>query len=420
MAIYRADTGSFVSAFAVGALPDMLTFTPDGYLLLVANEGEPSDDYTVDPEGSISVIDGTRGFGQAQAVVTTLGFTAFNDRGSKLVALGGHFTFFGSLPSVARDLEPEYIAVSADSRTAWVTLQEANCIAIVDSAAAPRKVSQLVPLGVKNHQWLGNGLDASDCDAVLDTGANAGRVNITSVPVFGMYQPDAIASYVVGDQTYLVTANEGDVRDWPGASEAKRVNQLTLLAASLAVDDAVLGRLTVTNTKGDSDGDGTYEALYAFGGRSFSIWSASGNLVFDSGDELEQITAAAFPSNFNASNTSNALDNRSDDKGPEPEGVAIGKVGDRTFAFIGLERIGGVVVYEVTEPTSPRFLQYLNHRDFSVSDLAASVAGDGAVGDLGPEGILFIPASQAPSGAALLIVGNEVSGTTSVYRFALP
>jgi DNA-binding beta-propeller fold protein YncE len=421
VAFYDARTGAFINAVQVGALPDMLTFSPDGRYVLVANEGEPNDAYTNDPEGSVSVIDVSAGVGPGQPVVATAGFTAFNTPAlqARLLALGAHLTLFGTAPSVAKDLEPEYIAVSPDSRTAWVTCQEANLVAVVDVATAT--VTQLLPLGFKNHHLLGNGLDPSDRDAVVPTGTRP-RVAIGSWPVLGMYQPDAIATFTAAGQTYLVTANEGDVREYTGGREAARVSTLTLEAPLVPGlrDEAVLGRLNVTNRRGDLDGDPAYEQLYAFGGRSFSIWTTSGSLVFDSGDEFEQVVAARYPANFNATNDANNFDARSDDKGPEPEGVTVGRLGERTFAFIGLERVGGIMVYEVTDPRHARFVQYLNNRDFSVASAEASVTGDGAVGDLGPEGLLFIPAEQSPTGQALLVVGNEVSGTTTLYRFALP
>jgi hypothetical protein len=179
-------------------------------------------------------------------------------------------------------------------------------------------------------------------------------------------------------------------------------------AADLKNDDFI-GRLTVTTRLGDTDGDGDFDALYAFGGRSFSIRDADGGLVFDSGDELERIVAAANPTFFNSDHEANNFDNRSDNKGPEPEGVAIGEIRDRVFAFVGLERQGGIVVYDVTDPKAPAFVQYLNRRDFAGSPAA------GTAGDLGPEGIDFVPERDSPTGRPMLAVGNEVSGTTTLY-----
>lgn len=256
-----------------------------------------------------------------------------------------------------------------------------------------------------------NGLDASDRD-VNGTSTAGGRLNIRNWPVFGMYQPDSIASYTVNGQTYYVTANEGDSRDYTGFSEEVRVGANSYVLDPVAFPNAAtlknnanLGRLQLTNATGDLDGDGEIERIYALGARSFSIWDSSGKLVYDSGDDLEQITAAAFPTRFNASNDNRNFDDRSDNKGPEPEGVAVGTIEGRTYAFIGLERIGGVMVYEVTNPQSPAFVQYLNTRDFS-----ASIAGDS-----GPEGLIFIPDSDSPTGQPLLVVASEVSKTVATF-----
>lgn len=267
---------------------------------------------------------------------------------------------------------------------------------------APGYEPEEVVLGIVNVP----GLDASDRDT---------RINIRNWPVFGMYQPDAIASLQVGPKSYLITANEGDARDWPGFSEEARVGSLTLDPtafpnATELRNNAALGRLNVTRTLGDTDGDGDFDSLYTLGGRSFSIWSTDGALIYDSGSDLERIVAARYPAFFNASNDDRAFDSRSDNKGPEPEGIALGTVDDRTYAFVGLERMGGVMVYDVTNPHAPVFVDYANNRDFSVDPATAPQAGD-----LGPEGLIFIAAKNSPTGRPLLVVANEVSGTVTLY-----
>ena len=163
----------------------------------------------------------------------------------------------------------------------------------------------------------------------------------------------------------------------------------------------------------DIDENGDLDQLFSYGARSFTIWNAGGELVWDSGDLLEQLTAAMYPDNFNASNTNNEIDNRSDNKGPEPESVAIARLFGETYAFIGLERIGGVAVYDVGNPERPMFIDYINRRDFSFGE-NDYVAGDFG-GDLGPEGILVIDRMDSPAKTALLVVANEISGTTSIF-----
>lgn len=396
-AVFFDTDGNYLNDVTVGALPDMVTFSPDGNYVLTANEGEPSGDYLNDPEGSISVIDISGGI--ASATVMTADFSAFNG-----AVLDASIRIFGPNASVAQDLEPEYIAISDDSQTAYVTCQENNALAIVDIPTAT--VTALKGLGFKDHMMPGNGLDASDRDDAI---------NIANWPVKGLYLPDAIAGFTRNGMNYLITANEGDARDYDAFAEEERVKDLTLdptafpNAADLQENEAI-GRLTVTTTIGDTDNDGDYDELYVFGARSFTIWAADGSQVFDSGDQLERIIADSLPNDFNATNDENdTFDNRSDNKGPEPEGVAIGVIGGRTFAFIGLERVGGIVVYDVTDPHAPVFCNYVNTRDFS-GDVEAGTAGDS-----GPEGLKFIPKKDSPINQPLLAVAYEISGSLRIF-----
>lgn len=486
VAIYKAGDLRKLAHVEVGALPDMLTFTPDGKALLVANEGEPSDDYQIDPNGSVSVITLAD---PKTPLVRTARFTAFNGQEAALRASG--VRIYGPGANAARDLEPEYIAVSADSKTAWITLQENNAFAKLDIASAT--ITDILPLGYKDHGIDGNELDVSDSDAA----SNAG-INIKKWPgVKGMYLPDSIAAYESGGSTYLVTANEGDARAWgegndaywagdsnKGFVEEFRVKhlinkngwaarlaekdlppQLNAMAAGGLLNPAIfsycgaiagdpkdcrkdeqLGRLKVTWTMGyQTNADGTpkkftaagiedavagtrlmYDTLYAFGGRSFAIWDTNGGLVWDSGAAIEKFLASddcklgkdktiACKDWFNSNHEAgSSKDVRSTGKGPEPEGLAVGKIGDKTFVFVGLERMGGILVYDISTPAAPVFMDYLNTReDWTTSNPGTVLA---SVGDLGPEGLHFIPAAKSPNGKPLLIVGNEVSGTTAVFE----
>ncbi|MFV8753864.1 choice-of-anchor I family protein [Nannocystaceae bacterium ST9] len=402
LVLFDAATLEYLNHVEVGVLPDMVTFSPDGSKVLVACEAQPADDYMIDPEGSIAIVDVSGDVALlSDADVQLAGFSGYS-----LANLDPQVRVFGPGSSVAEDLEPEYIAVSADSTTAWVTLQENNAIAIVDLASAT--VTDIVALGFKNHSQSGKGLDPSDED---------GAIAIANWPVFGMYQPDSIASFAVGGQTFLITANEGDARDYDGFGEDTRIKNLDLDpeafpdADALQADEA-LGRLGVTDQLGDIDGDGEFEQLFAFGARSISIWSSTGALVWDSGELIEQQTALALPDAFNCNQDDNdSFDSRSDNKGPEPEGVALASLWGKTYAFVGLERIGGVMVFDLSDPQAPAFVLYDNStREF---------AGDpeqGTAGDLGPEGLHVIAAADSPIGEPLLAVANEISGTVTVYR----
>jgi hypothetical protein len=410
----NAATPAPLGAVRVGALPDMVAVSADGRWAVVANEGEPAEDFSVDPEGSVGVVALPRKVqAPAQDAVRIADFRAFDAEG----ALPEGVRVFGPVLDeerrVSTNLEPEYVTISGS--TAYVSLQEANAIAVVDVRRAT--VTRILPLGWKDHGAAGAGLDPSDRD---------GRIDIRTVAgLRGLYLPDAVESFTTRGRTYLVTANEGDAREWGDYVEGARVGALgrggvppVCADSPLAglTGNADLGRLNVTLEDGLRADGSCYEDLYAFGARSFSIWTADGELVFDSGDELEQVIARTVPEFFNSNHSESNLEGRSDDKGPEPEGVTIGEIRGRTYAFIGLERVGGVMVYDVTVPSRASFVTYVNNRDFSVSVEDDGVASLASAGDLGAEGLTFVPQGQSPTRSPLLVVGNEVSGTTTLFE----
>jgi DNA-binding beta-propeller fold protein YncE len=450
--------GKPLGQIEVGSLPDMLVFTPNGQKLLVANEGEPTNteyDLTeedddvedfVDPEGSISIITLGPAFYlkpkiQA-ATVQTIDFTELNGLKEELLANGvriiaplvklgeddqGNDIMSAEPASVAQDLEPEYITISSDSKYAWVTLQENNAIAKIDINNA--QLVEVWGLGTKDHSAEGNGFDASDKDD---------GINICNWPVSGMYQPDAIKVYKAGDKLYLITANEGDARDF----EEKKCSKMDIAESLLEgnpdlQENENLGRLRVTTEfPAQTDEDGNYTNLVSFGGRSFSIWDTEGNLVFDSGDQFETIIADKFPEYFNTNHDDHKIDRRSDNSGSEPEDIVIGKIFGRIIAFISLERMGGVMAYDVTDPANVRFLDYVNNRNFDepvifeipvLDDEGNPVLDDEgepvidevynpASGDLSTEGLVFIPGSASPNRQPLVVAANEISGTTTVFK----
>ncbi len=397
--VFFDASGHYLDHVEVGALPDMLVFNKGGDRLLVACEGEPNDDYTIDPLGTVAIIE-VSGSGSSFTIdqSTLLDFTMYDNNPVQGVRVFGPGATFG------QDMEPEYIALSPDGKTAFVCLQENNAIAKID--VLKKSIEWVRPLGFKDHSIPGSGLDASD--------RNNGQINIANWPLKGMFQPDAIGAYVANGETYLVTANEGDVREYDTYEENERIKDLVLDPVAFPdfatlQEDENIGRIDVTTTMGDTDGDGDYDELYSFGGRSFTIWNSEGDLVFDSGDFIEQHTAVLYPDHFNASNTNNNKQNRSDNKGPEPEGLTITQLLDSTYLFLGLERIGGVMVFNITDPSLPYFVQYVNDRDFTIDP------EDSGSGDLGPEGLLFIPWNKSPNRQNILVVANEISGTITLY-----
>lgn len=399
--VFFDTNGNFLKQVNVGVLPDMITFTPDGMKVMTANEGEPNDAYTVDPEGSVSIIDISGGIPTlTQSNVTTLSFTGYNSQEAAFITSGGRKV--KSTSTLAQDLEPEYIAISADSQKAWVSCQENN--GIIEVNLSNNTLGNIWGLGKKDMSLPGNGFDASD---------NNGEVLIANWPVKAYYNPDAMASFKVGNTNYLVTANEGDEKDLGGFSERTTVgaNGYTLDSAifpnaSILKASHNLGRFRVTNVNGNTDSDTDFEEIHALGARSFSIFNTdTKQIVYDSGDQFERYIAANHPLIFNADNEANGAKNRSRAKGPEPEGVTLGTIGTQTFAFITLERTGGVMVYNVTDPNNVTFVDYKHSR-------MTSAFG----GDNGPEGITYIPPTNMNNGKGYVIVANEISGTLSMYE----
>ena len=400
--IFFDTLGNYKGQVTVGALPDMITFTPDGKYLLTANEGQPNSDFSNDPEGSVSIIDG-QDTTYVQSDVTTLNFTGFNAISASLMASGVRKG--STIGTLSQNLEPEYITVSSDNTKAWVTLQENNSIAHLD--LVNKIVTNITPMGMKNHQTAQNGFDASD---------NNGVVLMTNWPVRSFYMPDAIGNFTVGNTTYLVTANEGDEREYDVLNERTTVGAVSLDATrfpngAMLKESHALGRLRITNQSGDLDGDGDYDELHMVGPRSFAIYNAAtGAQVYESKNLIESIVLAdpTWGPFFNADSENNTRKNRSRSKGPEPEGVAVGKIGSRTFAFIALERVGGVMAFEVTNPSAPVFSGYLNTRSTT-----------GLAGDRGAEVIQFLGHDQSPNGKPMLLVANEISGTLALYEVGM-
>ena len=373
--VFNTSTYAEIKSINVGSLPDMVTFSPDGNYIISANEGEPSADYTTDPEGTVSIIK------VSDYSITTINFSSFESQSASLTAKG--FRIFGPGKNFIKDIEPEYVTVSDDSKTAYVTLQENNAIAEIDLTTAT--IKKITPLGFKDYSISANAVDLSDKDSIIQF------KNFTKV--YGIYMPDAIAYFNYNGTPYLFTANEGDSREYTAFSEMKRVKEITLDATSFPTattlkTDKVLGRLNVTTTLGDSDADGDFDALYSLGARSFSVWNATtGSQVFDSQNELD----------IKAKDLAIYDDTRSDDKSVEPESVCIGRVGSKSIAIIGMERADAFAIYDITNPTTPVFIKMYKTGD-------------------APEGIIFIPASKSPISQSLIVTSNENDGTVRIYK----
>eukprot|EP00904_Undaria_pinnatifida_P006682 jgi/Undpi1/3143/HiC_scaffold_15.g06517.m1 len=394
----------YVQILTTGYLPDMVTFTPNGRRILTANEGEPLDYTEVenDPVGSVSIFKRKKST-ETYREACEVGFEEFDTptKRKKLVKSGVRVSG-ANFTTPSMDMEPEYIAVTDNSKKAYVTLQENNAVAKININKC--EIDRIFPLGYK--EW-GNGVlfDASDKD---------GKINLQDWPtVKGMYMPDAITTFKAGGARYFVTANEGDGREY-GDEDASNYYTDEIRVEDLAVelgfdatespyDETNLGRLKVTSA---APFTGDIDELYAFGGRSISIFSGdSGELVWDSGDFIA--TYIADPDNgfselFNSEGGADSFDERSDDKGSEPEGLAIAEIDGSTYVFLGLERTGGWMCWEVSDPTAPVFQSYTN----SYED------------DVAPESAAIIPAEYSPSGKALLVAVYEDSNTLAVFEIS--
>jgi len=438
--IFFADTnGKLVSGaengIEVGALPDHVTFSPDGRYVVSANEGEPKSycltdgklPTTTDPYGSVSMIDVS---GAVPSAATTLNFEAYNDRAGALTFQGGRV--FGPNATTAQDLEPEYITFSPDSKYAYVTLQENNAIATIDVAS--KAILEISGLGFKKHSEAGKGLDAiSDATPKVET-----------QNVLGMYLPDAIATLKGADGTnYVVTANEGDSRSYPcvlGGTDTTKIEDEDAKISSIfdSTDTAItavskaVGSLVVTPfapataratpiTK-----DSKVKTAYSFGSRSFSVWRPANvegvdtmEQMWDSGDFLETLVAKENPAGYNSDwNTTNggpnALESRSAKKGPEVEGIAVGSAYGSQWIVVGMERDGGIALFNGDDALKPVFVDYINTSVREGNLIAGKTTA--AAGDVSPEGIMFVSPDESPTGSALVVVSYELSGTVGIYE----
>jgi PEP-CTERM motif len=361
------------SPIAVGPLPDMLAFTPDGSRLLVANEGTPNC-CSPSQYGTLAATSavGTRSYNPAPA--DPVGSVSIIDMGSRtLVAnatLAGVATVGSHLrTSTGMDFEPEYVAIDATGSRAWVTLQEANGVGLLNLQTA--SFEKIVGLGAKDFAAPGNRIDP------LNDGVYGASTTLVNVDAKGLYMPDGIAAYRAGGETFLVLANEGDFREDDVDRSA---------ASSFGVGASDLRRnLRVSN----ADSSTLPGELYAAGGRSFSIRDADGGLVYDSGEILDR--EAMILGIYN--------DTRSRDKGVEPEGVELMSIGGRTYAVIGLERTteSALAIFDITDPRAVSFVKMLK-----------------TPGDVSPEGL----EGFVLGGFHYIAYANEVSNTTTVIQLA--
>ena len=414
------STSSPIATFTVGALPDSLAFNPQGNRIVVANEGEADDG--VDPEGSISVIT-LNATNPAASTVNTLTLTQFNAQQTALVAEG--LILFGQAQSdvagvnftVAQDLEPEFVTISPDGQLAFVSVQENNALLIIDIANPTPSILDLVPLGSVN-------LETVPIDGNDDNGFFSPTVIPASLTTaIALFQPDGLDSFTLEGLTFVVSANEGDGRDFDVFdADAGAIDLDPTFFTAAEIDfiqdnDNGIGDLEISLQQGDLDNNGLVERIVAFGGRSFSIFDTAGNLVFNSANLIEQAIGEIFPLFFN--------DSRSDDAGPEPEAVTVGVIDGQTILFVGLERSAGVLAFALdlvngtgVNGVAPQITTEL------LGFISVPVPGGFPLSDdlddlTAPEGLIFIPASDSPTGQPFLVISDEEQGVTFGFNVSL-
>ena len=401
--------------FQVGALPDSIAFTPDGTKILSANEGEVEalDD---DPAGSISLVD------LATDTVTTIGFESFFqgliDSGNIGDLFDSGYRFIGNeitqpvgtpvdpstltAAQLAQDVEPEFITVSADGSQAFVTLQENNALAVIDLDTF--EIADVFGVGLQD--FSENLTDVND--------ENGPGTLATVENLFAFLQPDALTTFEFEGETFIITADEGDARGFDDDFELTEVGDVTLDPVAFnGVDigddesDELGEDLEITALAGDTDGDGDFDQLFAFGGRSFSIFDTDGNRIFNSSDaietNLEAILASDFPENFN--------EGRSDDAGPEPAFVETGVIDGELFVFVGLERSAAVMAFKIEDPTEDGGIEFVDLLSFPIPDLG----GDDIDDFIDVEGLTFISAEDSPTGGPVLLASDEEGAQTIAF-----
>ena len=409
IALFSSDSDGSIELLKVyeaGIQPDMVTFSPDGRYVLTADEGEPREGYGEnDPEGSVTVVS------LEDDIVSVIGFEAFdNPLARKALSDKGIIMQKGTVPS--EDFEPEYIAVG--NNKAYITLQEANAVAVLDLDSM--LFTGVYTVGLEDYSIVPVDIDKKD-DAYNPR---------TYETLRGIRMPDGIAYFSIAGNDYIVTANEGDAREWGDyLNEDERDfgdGDVSPTGAITAENSGLDGKVVFLAS---NDYDGLDVGIdYLYGGRTMTIFRVDDSgleEVFTTADDAERITYSYLPEYYNASNDNAVLDDRSGKKGPEAEAVTVGEVNGRIYAFLALERTGGIMVYDVTEPENSKYVNYINTRDFTSIVSGSEIYEDGALdkwvtgGDVAPEGLAFVSAEDSPSEEALLIAAFEVSGTVAVY-----
>jgi len=473
-------------------------------MILVANEAEAGldgDGMFLNPEGSVTIFP-TKSLKTGETVpkkelqksAKTIGFEFLNENPEKYTKKGVRWVWRGQAleegadtQTFSKDIEPEQVIVTADGKKAYVNLQENNAIAILD--LEKMKITSVESYGVKDFSKPGN-----EADFIED-----GTPSLESWPLFGFYQPDVITTFNHEGENFIVTANEGDVKEYnPEDQNITEWNEFMTgtefvnfteppisedVVAALA-DESQLGSLEISRVDGISgmtdDGQPIFNKLFTYGGRSWSIFREDDlSLVYDSGDDFERVLGEFFPWTFNSdepdsfctptpgpdaepsdvdleetlmdpeelaalidqanidladfeaspdaeaagleepttaltTKPEDLADTRSSDRGPEPEAVLVGSIGDRRLLIVTVEKGSSLFVYDISDPFKPVWQSAIYPG--AHGETWAELYNRRAMIDLDPEGLVFVKAEDSPTGDPLLMVSGAESGTISIYK----
>lgn len=501
---------AFLKEVVTGPLPDMIAPNGDCTMLAVANEGEgkySSATGLTDPPGSVSIV---KDLTAASPTVVSVSLASLGSD-EELIAKGVHLplskkameywddhsaiaadlnfsTARGSYTS-AMSLEPEYLGWSASGSKVFVGLQENSAIVTVDVPAAadwaskPPSASRIDALGLKD--WSESGSTAG-VDLIAD-----GNCTLKKFPGYKtLRQPDSIAVVSVDGIDYILSANEGDDKEYGDFEEKMKAKDViasdgTVKLAKMTVDSAALSNYKAQNDLGaDSKRRVTIGSasidystpsapkitdMVGFGGRGISIWKpadAGLTLVWDSGSQMEVEQCSAYPWAHNGVqdeefalvngvlyNASSAglqstiremndpavdgcadrgdgqagacplgktIDSRSPKDGAAPEAIVAGVACGRLLAVTATEKQGTAFVYDISEIASPKLL-YVRHLSPASEKKSPGIAYTAReLGEIDPEGMVFLEAAASPSGKPAVLFGGAWSGTVSMWEFECP
>lgn len=335
-----ADSGAVRASYPAGIDPDGIHFSPDGRRLAVPNEAEnyrrAAGGGYVSAPGSVTVVELGEALGRGRAVQVPL----------PPLPMGHGLTVESDQRLLKREVDGREVEIPFDSGDP-AHLEPEHAAFAPDGATVYVSLQEnngVAVIDVASGSLSGvYALGAVEHAADLE---DDGEVDFSET-LTAFREPDQIA--VTTDGRYLVTADEGD-----------------------------------TDPKASKSDWGP-----AGGGRTVSVLdAATGEVLGDTGSQLDEAAAAAgvYP------------DGRSDNKGSEPEGLAVFAAGDGIWAVVGLERAEAVALIDLADPRVPRVRA------------VQSLRREGEGGRLAPEDLAYIH----QDGAHYVATANEKSGTVSI------